>query len=327
MSIKKVVTQFKKVNGFKVLKQYWKLHVFFFVLAQVFLQGTSKKSLEIIRNAADNKVLNRLRIKYRSEAVRIKQEIDQESYNKIESNQSKKYIWICWFQGIENAPDIVKKCVESVKRNTEGREIVFLTNETYPQYIKFPKEIAEKISAGIITGAHLSDLIRLELLTRYGGTWIDATVYISDTNYPDYLFNSELFVFQKLKPALDGNPLVLSNWFITSVPNHPILLMTKELLYSYWRRNNYLSHYFVFHIFFQIAIEYYPDEWRRVIPSSSSTPHILLLKLFEDFDMNIWKGVQNQTSVHKLSYKFDKELTQKMDTYYQKILLDRGNTL
>lgn len=28
-----------------------------------------------------------------------------------------KYIWICWFQGMENAPELVKRCYASVKRN------------------------------------------------------------------------------------------------------------------------------------------------------------------------------------------------------------------
>ena len=38
-----------------------------------------------------------------------------------------KNIWICWFQGIENAPDIVKKCYDSVKRNMPDSNITVIT--------------------------------------------------------------------------------------------------------------------------------------------------------------------------------------------------------
>ena len=37
--------------------------------------------------------------------------------------------------------------------------------------------VAVTIDSGQITKTHLSDLLRLELLIRYGGTWIDATVF------------------------------------------------------------------------------------------------------------------------------------------------------
>ena len=40
---------------------------------------------------------------------KYKKYLDKITINDLESNKS-KYVWICWFQGIENAPDIVKKC-------------------------------------------------------------------------------------------------------------------------------------------------------------------------------------------------------------------------
>lgn len=43
--------------------------------------------------------------------------------------------------------------------------------------MEFPKYIEEKWKRGVITHTHMTDLLRLELLIRYGGTWIDATVF------------------------------------------------------------------------------------------------------------------------------------------------------
>lgn len=315
-SIKKFLKIFKKVNGFAVIKQYTRSGVLFFALFQILTQGTSKKSLEIVRNSVDNKVLNRLRRKYAKDALKIKSLIDSKEY----SYRKENVVWVCWFQGIENAPDVVKTCIESLRNNVHNKDIVVISSNNYREYITFPPTIQEKVDKGIISGAHLSDLLRLELLTNYGGSWVDATVYFSDDNYPNFFFDSDFFLFQKLKPALDGNPLVISNWFITSKANHPLLLMTKELLYSYWSKNNTTIHYFVFHMFFQIATEHYPNEWGQVIPASSSAPHSLLLRLFDDYNEYMWDGISKQSSIHKLTYKFTTVDTQRLGTFYRKII-------
>ncbi|HFI0235146.1 TPA: capsular polysaccharide synthesis protein [Streptococcus suis] len=314
--IKKFSKIFKKVNGFTIIKQYANSGVLFFALLQIITQGTSKKSLEIVRNSVDNRIINRLRRQYSKDALKIKSMLDSKEFSYRKDN----VVWVCWFQGIENAPDIVKSCIDSLRNHVYNKEIIVISCENYRKYITFPEKIQEKVDKGIISGAHLSDLLRLELLTNYGGSWVDATVYFSDDNYPNFIFDSDLFLYQKLKPALDGNPLVISNWFITSRANHPLLLMTKELLYSYWSKNNSIIHYFIFHMFFQIATEHYPDEWRKVIPSSSSVPHSLLLRLFDDYNEYLWNGITNQTSVHKLTYKFTNDDTQQLDTFYRKII-------
>lgn len=67
--------------------------------------------------------------------------------------------------------------------------------------------------------------------------------------------------------------------------------MTLNLLYNYWEKNDRLIDYFIFHDFFQLAIESYPKEWKKVIPFNNATPHILLLRLFEKYD----KKYENQS--------------------------------
>lgn len=309
---------FKNVNGFKIIKQYLKSGVLFFAVFQVLTQGFSKKSLEIVRNSVDNKILKKIRRKYTSYIVNNKQRVLKNAINRKSSNK----IWVMWLQGMENAPDVVKVCYKSLIRYLSDREIILLTEDNYRDYVIFPDYIQMKIDKGIIGNAHMSDLLRLELLEKYGGTWIDATVFISSNDIPSYILNSEFFMYQKLKPALDGNPLSVSNWFITSTTCNPILTMTKELLYEYWKKHDSAIHYFIFHMFFQLVIENFDDEWKKVIPVSSSTPHILLLKLFDDYDKKMLNAIVCQTPIHKLTYKFSKEKQNQSDTYYQKIIKD-----
>ena len=198
--------------------------------------------------------------------------------------------------------------------------MILLTENNYREYICFPQEIQAKIDSGIIKGAHMSDLLRLELLQQYGGTWIDATVFCSSKNIPDYMLNSDLFLFQCLKPGRDGQSSIISNWFMTARPNQKFIFMMRELLYDYWENNDEVIDYFIFHDFFQILIDRYPEEWNRVVPFSNSVPHILLLRLFDEYNDEIWNAVTAMTPFHKLTYKFKNSDTMQTNTYYQKIM-------
>ena len=312
--MEKIRRLFKKVKGKELIIQYLKTHVFLHFVIQVLTQGLSKKSLEIVRLYVNNRILCKLRKKYRKFVAEYK-----ESQKTELIRQKSDKVWICWLQGMESAPEMVKKCYLSLKENIKGKEIIVLTEENYRQYVQFPKYIQEKIDNGIITKTHMSDLMRLELLIKYGGTWIDATVFCSGNDYPEYLFESDLFMFQTLKPGLDGECARISSWFMTSTTNHPILLLTRALLYEYWKKHNYLKDYFLLHDFMEIAIENYPEEWNKVVPFSNSIPHILLLRLFEPYDENIWKNVKEMTRFHKLSYKFENNEFEHEKTYYKEI--------
>lgn len=308
---------YKKVGGKEILRQYRRAHVLCFALFQTMHLGFSKKSLEIVRLAVQNKIVSKLRKKYRKKIQAFKTEIN-EQYESLPHSRSNK-VWFCWFQGLESAPDLVKKCYRSLKENLTDREIVVITEENYKDYVELPDYILEKYKKGIITRTHFSDLLRLQLLIQHGGTWIDSTVFCSGGNIPDYMLGSDLFLFQDLKPGLDGHATCISNWFITSCQNNKILLMTRDLLFDYWRKNKLID-YFIFHDLMQLAIESYPDEWNKVVPFSNSIPHILLLRLFEPYDEQLWQAIKMMTPFHKLSNKLTFE--NENDNFFGHIIKD-----
>ena len=304
---------FIKQGGMKLIKQYWRGGALLTGIFEFILLGRSKTALEILRLSTSLKIKQKLEKKYKWKLNELGKSFVEDN------NKHKKNIWVCWMQGVEKSPRIVKLCYESLKKNIVDRDIVLITENNYKNYISFPDYIQNKIDKGIITGAHMSDLLRLELLDNYGGTWIDATVYCSGNNIPEYMLESDLFLFQNLKPGKDGNASVISNWFITSKPHHKFIYMVKELLYEYWKDNNELVDYYIFHSFFQMIIDNYPEEWDKVIPFSNSTSHILLLRLFDSYDDKVWNATINQVPFHKLTYKFDETEIKKPNTFYKKI--------
>jgi hypothetical protein len=306
---------FEKQGGMKLIHQYRKAGALGTAIGEFLLLGKSRTALEILRNSAQLKIVQRLERIYGSKADRLLSEFDDHVEHRKGEN-----VWFCWFQGIENAPEIVQQCYCSASNAFYGKKKIQLLTETnYREFIQFPEIIEDKIQRGIIKGAHLSDLIRLELLIKYGGIWSDATVYYSG-EVPEYMLNPELFLFQCLKPGSDGQATKISNWFISARSNNKLLTVTRDILYDYWSNNDELVDYFLFHDMFQIVIDRCNDEWKNVIPFSNSTPHILLLRLFEKYDPEIWEALKSQTSIHKLTYKFSDADTNKEGTYYEKII-------
>lgn len=299
----------EKQGGTKLLKQYWKGGAFFTAINQFVVLGRSRTALEILRLSATLKTKKKLVRKYGSV-------LEQFKYDSNLLHETSNKVWICWFQGMEQAPDIVKKCYESVVQNMQDKEVILLTDDNIKNYIQFPDYIQQKYEAGIITRTHMTDLLRLELLIQYGGMWLDATVFCSSSDIPDYFFDSDLFFYQCLKPGRDGNSSYISSWLMAAKTNNRILMATRELCYVYWKENNDMWDYFLLHDFMALVMEKYEDEWKRIIPRDNATPHELLLRLFEPYDEWMWLAIKAQTPFHKMTYKFKEEQTKIVGTYY-----------
>lgn len=311
---------FKKAGGYNLLRQLWVSHVLLRTLFQFIALGRSKTSLELL----DLAICENKKQKKRKEYRKI---LKQFSCNEKCSSASSenKTIWMLWWQDIETAPDIVKFCQDSIKENLKDWEIVVLSEKNYNDYVSLPNYVVEKKNKGIISLAHFADLIRLELLLKYGGLWIDSTVLCTGSKIPKSVMKSDLFVYQTQKPGANGRPTFMSNWLIYAKPNQKILALTLSLLYEYWKRMDYLDDYYIFHIFFTIACEQYPKDACKIPPFCNSTPHVLQLHLFDKYDEDFWNDLKRMTCFHKLTYKLAEKDMEKSGTYYENII--RNNSL
>lgn len=312
---------FEKQGGFNLIKQYWQGGAFFTAAGEFLILGKERKALEILRLSAQYKIKRNLEHKYNHEIKNFMSGYKDE----LPHNMSNK-VWVCWFQGMDSAPDLVKKCYESLKKNLSDREIVLITNENMNEYVEFPKYILDKWKNGKITHTHMTDLLRLELLIKYGGMWVDSTVLCTRkrNEIPDYFFDSDLFLYQILKPGRDGQAQPISSWLISAKTNNKILMMTKYLCYEYWKNNEEMVDYFLFHDFMTIALEHNMEDWQKIIPRDNAAPHILLLRLFDKYDEQTYQAILEQSPFHKLTYKFTEEQVDLEGTYYKKLFAKKG---
>lgn len=304
----------KKQGGVKLLKQYWKSGAFFTAVSEFLLLGKSRTALEILRLSARLKTKQKLEKKYKK-----KLDVFDKAYDESLLHEQSNKVWVCWIQGMQDAPKLVQKCYQSLKENLTDREIILITSENIQQYAQLPEYIWKKWKSGQITHTHMTDLLRLDLLVRYGGMWVDATVLCTRRReeIPEYYFDSDLFLYQCLKPGRDGHAAYISSWLMSAKTNNKILMAVQYLCYEYWKEHKDMLDYFLLHDFISIVLERYPKEWQKIIPSDNATPHILLLRLFEQYDERLWGAVKEQVPFHKLSYKFEETQIEIPGTYYK----------
>lgn len=220
------------------------------------------------------------------------------------SEEINKQIFVYWNSGFENAPELVKKCVASLKKQ-KGYEVVLLSDKNLNDYIDFPEFIIEKYKKGFIGNAHFSDLIRTNLMCKYGGVWVDATAFLTD-EIPVEILKQPLFLM-KHETFVDSMNYGYNNWFIASRKNNPILKILLDMLYTYWKKENYILDYFTWHLFMLLIAQKQPEYFDRILTYIDYDAHIYQNYLFKKFDENQWENILERSFIHKLTYKYKRD--------------------
>ena len=176
--IRRLQNRFWQFGGVNLVREYIRLGVFGEFVKQGLSVLLRRKSINEAYSCIQQKVVPQIRKKY----APLLQQLLLDYSGKELTHQHSHIVWVCWFQGMEHAPEIVRICHTSLRRYITDREIIVLTDDNISQYVTFPEHIRMKYQKGLIPMAHYSDLLRLEVLTRYGGTWIDSTVLCTGCN-------------------------------------------------------------------------------------------------------------------------------------------------
>lgn len=141
-----------------------------------------------------------------------------------------KTIWMCWFQGENRAPPIVKSCINSWRSLNPNWNVRVVDDE-------FATSILSKyLSATLLKRladrpAAKSDLLRLAILTEFGGVWVDATTLCVNgiDAWLDLERNGKFYCFDN--GAQDRS---ISSWFLVAEPESGIMEFWLKTAVEYW---------------------------------------------------------------------------------------------
>lgn len=236
----------------------------------------------------------------------------------------KKIIWQFWQQGIDdNTPKLVRACFSSVQKFRGEYEVIILSKELLNDYIELPDFVWEKFGTGGFDFPKIANLVRLHLLSAYGGVWLDATIYLTAPINKEWL-QKDFFVLQRseippkdLKNFTKFDPLGLSwtsesyvrmqNSFMIAQPHNKIIDDLISIHLEYWKKETQIGHYFFFQIMFNRMMQY--DEWKNLNCEivCYADFHRFLIAGFDRFNQSYYDEITSRWDIHKLTLYWTKK--------------------
>jgi hypothetical protein len=157
-----------------------------------------------------------------------------------------KIVWSYWDS--DTLPEQVQLIYENNKKKLDGWDYILVNSSNKKKYVG-KDDIYNKLEELSITGLQYSDWLRLYLLKKYGGVWLDISIIINSTI--DDLYSesvksqSELTGFNSSHlEDKDLNIPVIESWFIMTPTNSEVISLwykefdtaLKEGLLHYKRR-------------------------------------------------------------------------------------------
>lgn len=227
-------------------------------------------------------------------------------------------VFVYWGQGFENAPDIVRASFERLKKVVPENALVVLTDKNICDYIDVPDYVA-KLSH--TNKANYSDYLRFALLAKYGGAWVDATLFVNESFY------IQLLEFNSIKPnyPMDGPITLMGSWFRAYKQSSHLGERIMQATTMFWLQN-FKS--FPFYFFIDFLEQYYADYQiedgkNRDSFSWQGRKYSFDIRnnLGSKFNEKWAKNIIGITPVHKLNYKITNiEAIKRSDSVYSAIL-------
>ena len=222
-----------------------------------------------------------------------------------------KIIWILWIQGWDKAPELAISCLASWERHNPDYVIHALDQKSLKNFIP-SINLASILSTPKELEA-ISDQIRLELLSRYGGVWVDATAMCAKSLsswLPEHM-EKGFFAFEK--PSSDRE---ISSWFLASQKNNYIISRWHSAVKKYWEQRVSRHSYFWLHeLFFELCSKdmLFREIWGSVKKISAQNPFHFgpnSPRLKESLDKFCLSYFENQSiPVFKLTHKIEVDPT------------------
>ena len=96
-------------------------------------------------------------------------------FKKTPSTDSNLPIWVMWWDG--EMPDVIKLCHKSQLFAAGDHPIKLITKYNVQEFVEFPDIVWKQFDEGKLRIQHLADMIRVQLIRRYGGLWLDASIF------------------------------------------------------------------------------------------------------------------------------------------------------
>lgn len=233
----------------------------------------------------------------------------------VRKNVPKNCIWIYW-SNLEEIPPLVYKCVKQLRKYASTASVYVVGPSNIFEYIDLPDYIIQKYKAGIISQTHFGDIVRMALLLKYGGIYMDATVFLTSP-IPSEV---ERMDFYSIKIKLPKPYLTVSRgrwcvFYIKCRPGNLLIKYTLAMMFYFYRSYNVIFDYLWIDYFWDYCVRLFPDIKKMVDDVPYNNPDVFAINdLGEVITYDRFQEIisDKSTWAYKISYK-QSELSKSFD--------------
>ena len=221
-------------------------------------------------------------------------------------------VWIFWAQGFDSAPLFIKENLRHTKKLLSSDYVVHpLDLNDVLKLVNVPNYILDKYYSGKIKQAFFSDVVRFYLLDKFGGLWLDATVYLTQNEIPNDIRTADHFIFQDSRFSIDDTSnekdvltyIPGSSWLIFFRCGDSWVSCVCEALNYYLENFNTISYYYTTHLIMGMFFETHPEWYKEMPKYDNQVPHMVQNLMSKPYDANLMDKALDSSFAHKLSYK------------------------
>lgn len=227
-------------------------------------------------------------------------------HSKAQPITSETPIWVCWWQGEDEMPEMTHKCYELLLAHSNGHPVYFITRDTYHKYVDLPANIIECVEKKFISFIFLSDLLRTSLIARHGGIWIDSSYWLTQ---PLNVNGQVLFTYRQDRFKGQGG-INDFNWtchLIGTGASFYIFDFLRDCLLLHVSKHQKIVDYLLIDFAINMAYESFEDFRALIDALPDHKPHIYIMPwLFnQKLDEANLREILETTPLLKLSYKLN----------------------
>lgn len=235
---------------------------------------------------------------------------DHPVHEKLEHKPGKVPVWCCWWQGVENMPELVRMCNDRLRHFIpDEAELRMLTAENYREFVELPPWVIEKFEAGKMSITALSDILRVALLAEHGGFWIDSTVFISD-RFPVEFIRSDYYAQRMYDPVKWKHEACKGRWcgfLMGGKPGNVIFRLLRDAFFAWWKDHDSVIDYVILDYFLLAGYKQVPAIREQVdnLPDNNPDVFEMYKVLHLPYTPELYGKLTATTNLHKLTYKID----------------------
>lgn len=270
-----------------------------------------KLNNSVLYNIKHNCIKKYLKKRYK---VFINEFNSKYSYEK-QRDDTTKNIWFFWWQDIDDAPEIVKKCFNKIQ--SYNLNVILITKNNYKEYVSIPDYIIELLNNKTITLTHFSDILRFNLLANHGGLWLDATIYVSNKERLNEILRKDFYTIKLHNcPRRFVSQGLWTGFCMGGNKNNVLFLFMKEFFNEYWKDNRILIDYFLIDYLISVGVDEIKEIRSQIENNEYNNEGVNLLMdiINNPFDEMKYREITTSSPIQKLSYK--KKIESKFNSFY-----------